>query len=153
MHQAELPVKRIAVTGAAGQIAYALLFRLVRGDLFGPEQPVSLHLLDLPQARDALRGVVMELQDCAFPLLRQVEVTDDPRVAFRDADCAFLIGAKPRGRGMERRDLLAGNAAIFRAQGEALNAVARRDVKVLVVGNPANTNAAPRICRTTRSPR
>ncbi|AOJ91204.1 malate dehydrogenase [Burkholderia sp. MSMB0856] len=135
-------VKRIAVTGAAGQIAYSLLFRIARGDLFGNDQPVILQLLDLPQAYGAMQGVVMELQDCAFPLLRRVEVATDPTVAFRDADCAFLIGSKPRGRGMERRDLLAENAAIFRTQGKALNASASRNVKVLVVGNPANTNAA-----------
>lgn len=135
-------VKRIAVTGAAGNIAYSLLFRIARGDLFGKDQPVILQLLDLPEAYGAMQGVVMELQDCAFPLLRRVEVATDPYVAFRDADCAFLIGSKPRGRGMERRDLLAENAAIFRTQGKALNAVASRNVKALVVGNPANTNAA-----------
>ncbi|KFL49726.1 malate dehydrogenase [Burkholderia pyrrocinia] len=135
-------VKRVAVTGAAGQIAYSLLFRIARGDLFGKDQPVILQLLDLPQAYGAMQGIVMELEDCAFPLLRRVEVATDPHVAFRDADCAFLIGSKPRGRGMERSDLLAENAAIFRTQGMALNGVASRKVKVLVVGNPANTNAA-----------
>ncbi len=135
-------VKRIAVTGAAGNIAYSLLFRIARGDLFGKDQPVILQLLDLPEAYGAMQGVVMELQDCAFPLLRRVEVATDPYVAFRDADSAFLIGSKPRGRGMERRDLLAENAAIFRTQGKALNGVASRNVKALVVGNPANTNAA-----------
>lgn len=134
-------VKRVAVTGAAGKIAYSLLFRIARGDLFGKDQPVILQLLDLPQAYGAMQGIVMELQDCAFPLLRRVEVATDPHVAFLDADCAFLIGSKPRGRGMERRDLLAENATIFRVQGKALNAVANRKVKVLVVGNPANTNA------------
>jgi malate dehydrogenase len=142
MHAPQVPAKHVAVTGAAGQIAYSLLFRIARGDLYGPGQPVVLQLLDLPQASAALQGVMMELEDCAFPLLRHMEATSDPRAAFRAADCAFLIGAKPRGRGMERRDLLDANAAIFRAQGEALNAVARRDAKVLVVGNPANTNAA-----------
>jgi malate dehydrogenase len=132
---------RIAVTGAAGQIGYALLFRIAAGDLLGPDQPVILHLLDLPRAAGALRGVEMELQDCAFPLLRQVVVTDDAEVAFRDVDVAILVGAQPRGKGMERKELLAANAGIFAAQGRALDAVARRDVKVLVVGNPANTNA------------
>ncbi|QCP54956.1 malate dehydrogenase [Trinickia violacea] len=135
------PVKRVAVTGAAGQIAYSLLFRVARGDLLGDDQPVILQLLELPQALDALRGVVMELEDCAFPLLQSVEISDDPRVAFRDVDYALLVGSRPRTKGMERRDLLAANAAIFRTQGQALNDVASRDVKVLVVGNPANTNA------------
>ncbi|MBP0607757.1 MULTISPECIES: malate dehydrogenase [Burkholderia] len=133
--------RRVAVTGAAGQIAYSLLFRIARGDLLGDDQPVILQLLELPHALDALRGVVMELEDCAFPLLQSVEISDDPRVAFRDADYAMLVGSRPRGKGMERRDLLAANAAIFRAQGYALNEVANRQVKVLVVGNPANTNA------------
>ncbi|MCA8032358.1 malate dehydrogenase [Burkholderia arboris] len=133
--------RRVAVTGAAGQIAYSLLFRIARGDLLGDDQPVILQLLELPHALDALRGIVMELEDCAFPLLQSVEISDDPRVAFRDADYAMLVGSRPRGKGMERRDLLAANAAIFRAQGHALNEVANRQVKVLVVGNPANTNA------------
>jgi malate dehydrogenase len=134
-------VKRIAVTGAAGQIAYSLLFRIANGDLLGKEQKIVLQLLELPQSMDALRGVVMELEDCAFPLVEAIEVSDDPDTAFRDADYAFLVGSRPRGKGMERRDLLAANAAIFRTQGQALNEVASRDVKVLVVGNPANTNA------------
>ncbi|KUY81186.1 malate dehydrogenase [Burkholderia sp. RF4-BP95] len=135
------PARRVAVTGAAGQIAYSLLFRIARGDLLGDDQPVILQLLELPNALEALRGVVMELEDCAFPLLQSIEIGDDPRVAFRDADYALLVGSRPRGKGMERRDLLAANAAIFRAQGLALNEVASRRVKVLVVGNPANTNA------------
>ncbi|RKT98843.1 malate dehydrogenase [Burkholderia sp. Nafp2/4-1b] len=134
-------VKRIAITGAAGQIAYSLLFRIANGDMLGNDQPISLQLLELPHALDALRGVVMELEDCAFPLLTSVQVTDDPRVAFRDADYALLVGSKPRSKGMERSDLLAANASIFRTQGQALNEVASRDIKVLVVGNPANTNA------------
>ncbi|WP_322013878.1 malate dehydrogenase [Paraburkholderia sp. J12] len=133
--------KRVAITGAAGQIAYSLLFRIANGDLLGKNQPVILQLLELPQAMAALRGVVMELEDCAFPLLAGIEISDDPRVAFRDADYALLVGSRPRSKGMERRDLLAANAAIFRTQGEALNEVAKRSVKVLVVGNPANTNA------------
>lgn len=133
--------KRVAVTGAAGQIAYSLLFRIANGDLLGKDQPVILQLLELPQALDALRGVVMELEDCAFPLLQSVQVSDDSRVAFRDVDYALLVGSRPRTKGMERRDLLAANAAIFRTQGQALNDVASRDVKVLVIGNPANTNA------------
>lgn len=136
-----LPVKRVAVTGAAGQIAYSLLFRIANGDLLGKQQPVILQLLELPQAMPALRGVVMELEDCAFPLLAGIEISDDPRQAFRDADYALLVGSRPRGKGMERRDLLAANAAIFRTQGEALNEVAQCSVKALAVGNPANTNA------------
>lgn len=134
--------KRIAVTGAAGQICYSLLFRIAKGDVYGPNQPVILQLLDLPQAQAAVRGVVMELEDCAFPLLQGVVVTDDPAVAFRDADAAFLVGSRPRSKGMERRDLLSANAEIFKVQGKALNAAARRDARVVVVGNPANTNAA-----------
>ncbi|AJY31145.1 malate dehydrogenase [Burkholderia thailandensis 34] len=134
--------KRIAVSGAAGQIAYALLFRIARGDLLGEDQPVMLQLLDLPQAYGAVQGVVMELQDCAFPLLKEIQVATDPHAAFLNADYAFLVGSKPRTKGMERRDLLAENAAIFRTQGRALNEAASRDVKVLVVGNPANTNAS-----------
>lgn len=134
------PIK-VAVSGAAGQIAYALLFRLAQGDVFGPETPIDLRLLDLPQALPALKGVTMELDDCAFPLLTTIRTTDDPRVAFDDIDAAFLVGSRPRSKGMERRDLLAANAAIFKTQGAALDAVAKRSVKVLVVGNPANTNA------------
>src|SRR6478672_11955500 len=133
--------KRVAVTGAAGQIGYSLLFRIANGDLLGKDQPVILQLLDLPQAQAAVKGVVMELEDCAFPLLAGVVVTDDPKVAFKDADVALLVGARPRSKGMERKDLLSANAEIFTAQGKALNAVASRNVKVLVVGNPANTNA------------
>ncbi|WP_298215291.1 malate dehydrogenase [Acidocella sp.] len=132
---------RVAVTGAAGQIGYAILFRIANGDLLGKDTPVILNLLDLPQAQKALTGVIMELQDCAFPLLAGVIPTDDPRIAFKDADIAILIGSRPRGPGMERRDLLAANAEIFKVQGKALNDVAKREVKVLVVGNPANTNA------------
>jgi malate dehydrogenase len=132
---------RVVVTGAAGQIAYSLLFRIAAGDLFGEAQPILLHLLEIPQAMKALEGVVMELQDGAYPLLSQVVVTDDPLVAFADADYAFLVGARPRSKGMERSDLLKANADIFSVQGRALDAVAKRTVKVLVVGNPANTNA------------
>jgi malate dehydrogenase len=131
----------IAVTGAAGQISYSLLFRLAAGSLLGPEQPIILNLLEITPAMAALEGVVMELKDCASPLLRRVEMTDDPKVAFKNVDYAFLVGARPRGPGMERKDLLEANAEIFSVQGRALNEVASRDVKVLVTGNPANTNA------------
>ena len=131
----------IAVTGAAGQISYSLLFRLAAGELLGPDQPIALHLLEIKPALDALQGVVMELNDCAYPLLQSIETTDDPLVAFNNVDYAFLVGARPRGPGMERKDLLQGNAEIFSVQGKALNEVASRDVKVLVTGNPANTNA------------
>ena len=135
--------KRVAVTGAAGQIGYALLFRIANGDLLGPDQPVILQLLEIPdeKAQKALKGVIMEIEDCAFPLLQGIVATGDPLVAFKDADVALLVGARPRGPGMERKDLLSANAQIFTAQGKALNQVASRDVKVLVVGNPANTNA------------
>jgi malate dehydrogenase len=136
------PAKRIAITGAAGQICYSLLFRVAHGDIFGPDQPVILQLLDLPQAQAAVRGVVMELEDCAFPLLAGVVITDDPVVALRDVEAAIFVGSRPRSKGMERRDLLAANAEIFKVQGRALNEAARRDARVLVVGNPANTNAA-----------
>lgn len=132
---------RVAVTGAAGQIGYALLFRIASGEMLGKDQPVVLQLLDLPQAQDALKGVMMELQDCAFPLLAGMVASDNPEVAFKDAQVAILVGARPRSKGMERADLLAANAEIFTVQGRALNATADRDVKVLVVGNPANTNA------------
>jgi malate dehydrogenase len=134
---------RVAVTGAAGQIGYALLFRIASGEMLGKDQPVILQLLELPidKAQAALKGVMMELEDCAFPLLAGMVGTDDPMVAFKDADIAMLVGARPRGPGMERKDLLLENAKIFTEQGKALNAVASRDVKVLVVGNPANTNA------------
>jgi malate dehydrogenase len=132
---------RITITGAAGQIGYATLFRIANGDMLGPEQPVILQLLDLPQAQGMLQGVQMELEDCAFPLLQQIIITADPRVAFKDTEIALLIGARPRGPGMERKDLLEANGAIFSAQGQLLNELAARHVKVLVVGNPANTNA------------
>ncbi|HEY0179031.1 MAG TPA: malate dehydrogenase [Dokdonella sp.] len=132
---------RVAVTGAAGQIGYALLFRIAAGDMLGPDQPVILHLLEITPALPALQGVVMELNDCAFPTLAGVVATDDVNVAFKDVDYALLVGARPRGAGMERKDLLEANGAIFAPQGKALNAHAKRDVKVLVVGNPANTNA------------
>ena len=132
---------RVAVTGAAGQIGYSLLFRIASGAMLGPDQPVILQLLDITPSLPALNGVVMELDDCAFPLLAGIVQTDDPKVAFKDVDIALLVGARPRGPGMERKDLLEANGAIFTAQGKALNDVASRDVKVLVVGNPANTNA------------
>ena len=142
---------RITVTGAAGQIGYALLFRIASGAMLGDDQPVILHLLDITPALDALDGVKMELEDCAFPLLAGVVCTDDPTVGFKDADYAILVGARPRGPGMERKDLLEANAAIFSVQGKAINDNASEHIKVLVVGNPANTNAlitqrnAPRI--------
>lgn len=132
---------RVAVTGAAGNISYAMLFRIASGEMLGKDQPVILQLLEITPALDALKGVVMELEDCAFPLLAGIVQTDDANVAFKDVDYALLVGARPRGPGMERKDLLEANAAIFSAQGKALNEVASRDVKVLVVGNPANTNA------------
>lgn len=132
---------RVAVTGAAGQIGYSLLFRIASGAMLGPDQPVILQLLDITPSLPALAGVAMELDDCAFPLLAGIVQTDDPLVAFKDVDVALLVGARPRGPGMERKDLLEANGAIFTTQGKALNAVASRDVKVLVVGNPANTNA------------
>ncbi|MCL4747391.1 MAG: malate dehydrogenase [Burkholderiaceae bacterium] len=135
------PAMRVAVTGAAGQICYSLLFRIANGDMLGKDQPVILQLLDITAALPAVRGVVMELEDCAFALLAGVVVTDDPKVAFRDADCAVLVGARPRSKGMERKDLLEANGAIFTVQGKALDEVAKRSCKVLVVGNPANTNA------------
>ncbi len=132
---------RIVVTGAAGQIGYALLFRIAAGDMLGQDQPVVLHLLEITPALPALNGVVMELNDCAFPLLAGVVATDDLNVAFKDVDYALLVGARPRGPGMERKDLLEANGAIFSPQGKALNDHAKRTVKVLVVGNPANTNS------------
>ena len=131
----------IAVTGAAGQISYSLLFRLAAGSLLGPDQPIILHLLEITPAMAALEGVVMELHDCASPLLSRIEITDNPKVAFKNVDFAFLVGARPRALGMERKDLLEVNAEIFAVQGKALNEVANRNVKVLVTGNPANTNA------------
>ena len=134
---------RVAVTGAAGQIGYSLLFRIANGDLLGKDQPVILQLLEIPDenAQKALKGVMMEIDDCAFPLLAGMSAHSDPMTAFKDIDVALLVGARPRGPGMERKDLLSANAQIFTAQGKALNAVAKRTVKVLVVGNPANTNA------------
>ena len=134
---------RVAVTGAAGQIGYSILFRIASGQMLGADQPVILQLLEIPdeKAQKALRGVMMELEDCAFPLLAGMSAHSDPLTAFKDADFALLVGARPRGPGMERKDLLAANAQIFTAQGKALDAVASRKVKVLVVGNPANTNA------------
>lgn len=134
------PPVRVAVTGAAGQIGYALLFRIASGAMLGPDQPVELRLLEIPPGMKALEGVVMELNDCAFPLLHAVTATDDPNVAFEGAQVALLVGSRPRGPGMERKDLLEANGAIFTVQGRALNDHAARDVKVLVVGNPANTN-------------
>lgn len=132
---------RVAVTGAAGQISYSLLFRIAAGEMLGKDQPVILQMLEITPALNALKGVAMELDDCAFPLLAGMVCTDDPNVAFKDADFALLVGARPRGPGMERKDLLAANAAIFSVQGKAINDHASRDIKVLVVGNPANTNA------------
>ncbi len=134
---------RVAVTGAAGQIGYALLFRIAAGQMLGNDQPVTLQLLEIPdeKAQKALKGVMMELEDCAFPLLAGMSAYSDPAAAFKDADIAMLVGARPRGPGMERKDLLAANAQIFTAQGKALDSAASRKVKVLVVGNPANTNA------------
>ena len=132
---------RVTVTGAAGQIGYALLFRIASGAMLGEDQPVILQMLDIAPAMDALNGVKMELEDCAFPLLEGIVCTDDPDVGFKDADYALLVGARPRGPGMERKDLLEANAAIFSVQGKAINDHASKDIKVLVVGNPANTNA------------
>ena len=135
------PALNVAITGAAGQIGYALAFRLASGQMLGPDQPVNLHLLEITPALPSLQGVVMELNDCAFPTINKIVATDDAKVAFRDCNVAMLVGARPRGPGMERKDLLMANAQIFSAQGKALNEVAHRQVKVLVVGNPANTNA------------
>ena len=134
------PIK-VTITGAAGHIGYALAFRVASGEMFGPGQSVILRLLEVPQAISSLNGVGMELEDCAFPLLHDIVLTDDPAIGFREADYAILIGAKPRGKGMERKDLITENAKIFSAQGRAINDHASRDVRVLVVGNPANTNA------------
>jgi len=131
----------VAITGAAGQIGYALAFRVASGQMLGPDQPVNLHLLEITPALGALQGVVMELNDCAFPTLNKIVATDDAKVAFRDLHVGLLVGARPRGPGMERKDLLLANAQIFSAQGKALNEVADRNAKILVVGNPANTNA------------
>jgi malate dehydrogenase len=134
---------RVAVTGAAGQIGYSLVFRIANGDMLGKDQPIILQLLEIPdeKAQNALKGVMMEIQDCAFPLLQEMTAHGDPMTAFKDVDYAVLVGSRPRGPGMERKDLLTANAQIFTAQGKALNAVAKRTVKTLVVGNPANTNA------------
>src|SRR5215210_7179585 len=134
---------RVAVTGAAGQIGYSLLFRIASGEMLGEDQPVVLQLLEIPdeKAQKALKGVMMELEDCAFPLLQEMIPTADPKVAFKDVEVALLVGARPRGPGMERKDLLEANGKMFAPQGQALSEVAKRDVKVLVVGNPANTNA------------
>ncbi len=132
---------RVSITGAAGQIGYQLAFRIASGQMLGDDQPVTLQLLEIPQALPALEGVVMELNDCAFPTLSGIVATDDPNVAFKDADYALLVGARPRGPGMERKDLLEANAAIFSVQGKAINEHASREIRVLVVGNPANTNA------------
>ena len=132
---------RVTVTGAAGQISYSLLFRIAAGEMLGPDQPVILQLLEITPALEALKGAAMELDDCAFPLLAGIVQTDDAALAFKDADYALLVGARPRGPGMERKDLLEANAAIFSAQGKAINTHASRNIRVLVVGNPANTNA------------
>lgn len=131
----------VTITGAAGQIGYALAFRVASGQMLGPDQPINLNLLEITPALDALQGVVMELSDCAFPLVQRIVATDDAKTAFRDCGVALLVGARPRGPGMERKDLLLANAQIFSAQGKAINEVASRDIRVLVVGNPANTNA------------
>ncbi|MBT6392430.1 MAG: malate dehydrogenase, partial [Nitrosomonadales bacterium] len=136
----KVPV-RVAVTGAAGQISYSLLFRIASGQMLGENQPVILQMLEITPALEALKGVAMELDDCAFPQLEGMVCTDDPNVAFKDADYALLVGARPRGPGMERKDLLEANAAIFSVQGKAINDNASKDIKILVVGNPANTNA------------
>lgn len=134
------PIVRVALTGGAGQIAYQLLFRIASGELFGPQQPIALHILEIPQALPSLEGVKMELEDCAFPLLKKIKITADPLEAFEDVNYAILIGAKPRGPGMERKDLLQENGKIFIQQGRALNEVANPNIKVFVVGNPCNTN-------------
>ena len=134
------PVKRIAVSGGAGQIAYSILFRIAHGDVLGYDQPIALQILDLPEGMASLAGVVMELQDCAFPLLKEVKISSDPHEAFEGAHYVFLIGSKPRGPGMERKDLLSDNGKIFVGQGKALDTVADKDAIVLVVGNPCNTN-------------
>ena len=133
-------LKRVAVTGGAGQIAYSLLFRIASGEMLGMDQPVALHILEVPEALESLKGVAMELQDCAFPLLKEVNVGSDPHQIFEGVNFALLVGAKPRGPGMERKDLLGANGKIFIGQGAALNAVAAKDVLVFVVGNPCNTN-------------
>ena len=133
------PIK-VAVTGAAGQISYSLVFRIASGQMLGDDQPIILQLLEIPPAMEALSGVVMELKDCAFPLVQEIIATDNPDVAFADSEIALLVGSRPRGPGMERKDLLEANAQIFSVQGKALNENASKDIRVLVVGNPANTN-------------
>lgn len=140
------PAVKVAVTGGCGQISYSILTRIASGGLFGPDQPIHLGILDLPQMQDALKGVVMELDDCAFNTLQGVTATANPEEAFKDADYVFLVGSRPRGPGMERADLLKANGEIFKPVGQALDAFASRDVKTVVVGNPANTNAL--ICMT-----
>ena len=144
---------RVAVTGAAGQIGYAILFRIASGQLLGPDTPVHLSLLEIPQAVKAAEGTAMELDDCAFPLLAGVDISDDPNVAFDGVNVALLVGARPRTKGMERGDLLEANGGIFKPQGEALNAHAASDIKVLVVGNPANTNCLIAKSQRARHPR
>ena len=143
---------RVAVTGAAGQIGYALLFRIASGQLLGPDEEVQLRLLEIPDAVKAAEGTALELFDCAFPLLRDIEISDDANTAFDGANVALLVGARPRSKGMERADLLEANGAIFKPQGEALNAHAADDVRVLVVGNPANTNALIAMSNAPRHP-
>jgi malate dehydrogenase len=147
------PLKRVVVTGGAGQIAYTLLFRIAAGAMLGPQQPVALHILEVPEAMGVLEGVMMELIDCAFPLLKEIHIGSDPNEVFRGADFAMLVGAKPRSPGMERKDLLVDNGKIFIAQGRALNDVANPDVKVLVVGNPCNTNCLIAMSHAPRIPR
>ncbi len=147
------PIKHIAVTGGAGQIAYNLLFRIAHGDMLGYDQPIALHILELPEALQALDGVRMELEDCAFPLLKQIHIGSNPKEIFKNADFALLVGAKPRGPGMERKDLLNDNGKIFVEQGSALNDVASKNVKVLVVGNPCNTNCLIAMSHAPRIPR
>lgn len=144
---------RVAVTGGAGQLAYSLLFRIANGDMLGYDQPIALHILDLPIALAGLEGVKMELEDCAFPLLKEIHIGSDPKAIFRGADFALLVGAKPRGPGMERKDLLQENGAIFVEQGRALNDVANPNVKILVVGNPCNTNCLIAMAHAPRIPK
>jgi len=134
------PIKRIAVTGGAGQIAYSLLFRIANGEIYGPDQPIALHILEVPQSVDSLKGVVMELEDCCSEVLKEIKIGTDPMEVFEGINMALLVGAKPRSKGMERKDLLNDNGKIFVGQGKALNSVAEKDVRVLVVGNPCNTN-------------
>lgn len=147
------PLRRVAVTGGAGQIAYSLLFRIANGDMLGQDQPIALHILELPEALPSLEGVKMELEDCAFPLLKEIHIGSDPREIFRGVHYALLVGAKPRGPGMERKDLMKDNAKIFIEQGKALNEVADPNVKALVVGNPCNTNCLIAMAHAPRIPR